>query len=100
MSSAAEWTVRTDGTGLLLADAGPRMRLPWQVLDDLIRCMPLLPVVLVSADLTACPEVRYEPGDGAVGAVLRFAVNDGRRLVYRIVRSDFARMAYECAWPD
>jgi hypothetical protein len=100
MTSAAEWVTRADGSGFLLADAGPRMWLPWQILDDLVKCMPLFPVVLVSADFAGCPAGRYEPEDGAVGAVLRFAVTDGRQLVYRIVRSDFARMAYECAWPD
>lgn len=98
--SAPVWATRADGSGLLLTAAGPRMWLSWRMLDDLIHCMPLFPVALVSTDFTACPEGHYEPGDGAVGAVLRFALADGGRLVYRIVRSDFARMAYECAWPD
>lgn len=98
--SRATWTSRADGAGFLLDGAGPLIWLDWQILDDLITCMPLFPVVLVSTDFTACPEGHYEPGDGAVGAVLRFALTDGRNLVYRIERFDFARLAYECAWPD
>jgi hypothetical protein len=100
VGDGATWVTRADGSGLLLTDAGPRLRLAWQVLDDLIRCMPLFPVALVSTDFTACPEGHYEQGDGAVGAVLRFELTDGRRVVYRIVRSDFAMTAYECTWPD
>lgn len=99
-SSGATWTGRADGTGFLLAGAGPLIWLDWQILDDLITCMPLFPVALVSASFRDCPGGHYEKGDGAVGAVLRFAMADGRRVVYRVVRSDFARMAYECAWPD
>jgi hypothetical protein len=100
-AEAAVWRTAGEGCGLYLAFAGPQMRLPWQVLDDLIRCMPLFPVALVSSNFTACPEGHYEPGDGSVGAILRFRMLDGdRRLVYRIVRSDRPTMTYECAWPD
>jgi hypothetical protein len=103
MSNAASepaWRTRADGSGLLLADAGPRIWLAREMLDDLLDCMPLFPTALVSTDFSACPEGHYEPGDGAVGAVLRFALTDGRRVVYRIERFDVPRLAYECAWPD
>lgn len=100
MSEYPTWRTRADGSGLLLADAGPKMRLPREMLDDLIQCMPLFPVALVSADFAACPEGRYEPGDGVVGAILRFVLTDGRRLVYRIIRFDLPMLAYECEWPD
>jgi hypothetical protein len=98
--SGATWAPRADGTGFLLAAAGPRMWLDWQILDDLVTCMPPFPVALVSTDFTACPEGHYEQGDGAVGAVLRFALTDGRQLASRIERFDVPRLAYECAWPD
>jgi hypothetical protein len=94
------WEARADGSGLLLADAPPRIWLDWRMLDDLIDCMPLFPTALVSTDFTACPEGHYEPGDGAVGAVLRFKLTDGRQLVYRIEQFSVPRLAYECAWPD
>jgi hypothetical protein len=94
------WITRADGSGLLLADAGPRIWLACEMLDDLIQCMPLFPTALVSTDFSACPEGHYEREDGAVGAVLRFELTDGRHLVYRIERFDFARLAYECVWPD
>lgn len=94
------WGVRADGAGLFLLDAGPRMWLSWQMLEDLIQCMPLFPTALVSADFTACPEGHYEPGDGAVGAVLRFSLAAGGRLVYRVARFELPMMAYECTWPD
>jgi hypothetical protein len=103
MSGAAEWPAwrtRADGSGLLLTEAGLKIWLDWRMLDDLLDCMPLFPVALVSTDFAGCPEGHYEQGDGAVGAVLRFALTDGRRLVYRIERFDVPRLAYECAWPD
>lgn len=94
------WHTGPEGRGLHLADAGPRISLSWQMLDDLVRCMPLFPVALVSSNFSSCPEGHYEPGAGSVGAVLRFRLDDGRQLVYRIVRSDYATRSYEARWPD
>ncbi len=102
MSDAAEWPLwRTDeGRGLYLVEAGPQMRLTWQMLEDLIYSMPLFPVALVSTDFTLCPKGHYEPGDEAVGAILRFRLDGDRQLVYRIERFDLTTMTYECMWPD
>jgi hypothetical protein len=76
------------------------MWLGCETLDDLIHCMPLFPVALVSTDFTGCPQGHYEPYGGAVGAVLRFRLASGRQLVYRIKRFDLPSLAYECTWPD
>jgi hypothetical protein len=94
------WRTREDGSGFLLVEAGPRIWISEDLLRDLIHCMPLFPVALVSTSFTACPQGHYEPGPGSVGAVLRFKLDDGRRLVYRIVRYDLMRDAYEACWPD
>jgi len=92
---------RSDGGhGLYLVDAGPRIWLGQDMLQDLLDCMPFFPVALVSTDFTACPEGHYEPGPGSVGAILRFSMDDGRRLVYRIMRFDLMRLSYELEWPD
>jgi hypothetical protein len=97
-----EWPLwRTGGAhGLRLAEAGPRIWISEDLLRDLLECMPLFPVALVSTDFSRCPEGHYEPGEGSVGAILRFKMDDGRRLVYRIVRFDLMRQAYEARWPD
>jgi hypothetical protein len=70
------------------------------MLDDLIHCMPLFPVALVSTNFEDCPKGHYEPGPGSVGAILRFQLDDGRRLVYRIVQADCVQRHYEACWPD
>lgn len=81
-------------------DAGPQIWLGVDMLQHMLDSMPLFPVALVSTDFTACPEGHYEPGPGAVGAIVRFDLDDGRRLVYRIVSFDIRRGSYELVWPD
>jgi hypothetical protein len=76
------------------------MALDCRGLKAVCRGMPLFPVALVSTDFSGCPEGHYEPGGGSVGAILRFRLDDGRRLVYRIVRSDLIQQGYEARWPD
>jgi len=93
------WQTDNEGNGLYLAERIPRIWISCDLLDDLIKCMPLFPVALVSTDFTSCPEGHYEPGPGSVGAILRFDM-DGCRLVYRIIRFDVVRLAYEACWPD
>jgi hypothetical protein len=97
-----EWPLwRTDsGYGLYLVSAGPRIWLGAEMLQHMLDSMPLFPVALVSTDFTACPEGHYEWGPGAVGAVVKFSLDDGRRLVYRIASFDICRNSYELVWPD
>jgi hypothetical protein len=102
VTSVAGWPLwRTDenGQGMYLAEAQPRIWLDEDMLQDLIECMPLFPVALVSTNFERCPEGHYVPGAGSVGAILRFDTDDGR-FVYRITRYDLERRAYECTWPD
>lgn len=95
MSGAREF-----GLGVLAGAAPPWFWLGEDMLRDLIERMPLFPAALVSTDFTGCPEGHYEPGDGSVGAVLRFNLATGERAVYCIVRYDSTRRRYECRWPD
>jgi hypothetical protein len=94
------WRTGNEGRGLYLAEAGPRIRLSHDILQDLLDSMPLFPVALVAADFTACPNGCYEPGQGSVGAILRFRLDGGRRLVYRITRFSLISLEYKLCWPD
>jgi hypothetical protein len=94
------WTTGQDGRGLHLVEAGPRIWIGQEMLDDLLWCMPRFPVALEGADFSACPAGCYRPAEGAVGTILRFRLTDGRRAVYRIVRFDFPRDSYEAQWTE
>ena len=102
VASVPEWPLWSTNRerGLRLEQAGPRIWLDEDLLQDLIECMPLFPNALVSTDFTGCPKGHYEPGDSSVGAVLRFNMADGTRRVYRIIRYDLMRRSYEARWPD